>query len=67
MFEAIGGRKFVSCVIALAIGVIFFALGKIEQGGFLDLLKWTIIVYIGGNVASDIAVMLQRPSQPPSS
>lgn len=63
LFESLGGRKFLACVIALAIGVVFFAVGRIEQGGFLDLLKWTVAVYIGGNVASDVAAIFQRPPQ----
>lgn len=63
-FDAVGGRKFLACLIALVIGVIFFALGRIEQAGFIDLLKWTVVIYIGGNVASDVAAIFQaRPPQ----
>lgn len=63
-FDLIGGRKFLACLIALAIGVVFFALGRIAEAAFVELLKWTLIVYIGGNVASDVAIIFQRP-QPP--
>lgn len=66
MFELLGGRKFVSCVIALAISVIFFAVGKIDQSGFVDLLKWVVVVYIGGNVVADIATRIHRPGDPPT-
>lgn len=63
MFEAIGGRKFLACLIALVIGVVFFALGRIGEAGFIELLKWTIVIYIGGNVASDVAAIFQKPPQ----
>ena len=64
IFEKIGGRKLVACLIALVAAIVFFALQKMSEPGFLDLVKWALIVYIGGNVTTDVATMFKKPAPP---
>lgn len=65
LFEMIGGRKFLACVTALCIAVIFFALGRLSEPAFTELIKWTLLAYIGGNVAEGVAAVFSKPPQPP--
>lgn len=68
MFDRLGGRKIVACLVAIVSGIVFFALSRLSENGFIDLLKWTVLVYIGGNVASDVAAIIGRrtPPTPPT-
>lgn len=65
MFEALGGRKLLACLVTLVSGIVFFALSKMSEAGFVELIKWTVLVYIGGNVAADVAAVFSKPPQPP--
>jgi hypothetical protein len=65
MFEKLGGRKFLGYVVLVVVFVVaFLVLGKISEASFIDIMKWSFLGYIGGNVADTIASAFVKPELP---
>ena len=50
------GRKFILAVGFTLICCIFFAWGKLDQAGFIELCKWALTGYLGANVVQRAAL-----------
>lgn len=59
LFGALGGKKFTCCLILILISCTFFSIGKLDQPGFIDLLKWSFVTFVLAHAGSDIAATLK--------
>lgn len=59
VFKFLGGQKFSCCLILILISCTFFAVGKLDQVGFLDLLKWAFVTFSLTHGATDIAATIK--------
>jgi hypothetical protein len=63
-----GGRKMSLALLVLIVGTVAFFLGRLSEAGWLDLIKWDLIVYLGSAVGSDITERFGKqpiPTDPP--
>jgi len=50
MIEKLGGRKFLLTVAACVVFTALFAVGKLTEQGYKDMLLWVIGLFTGGNI-----------------
>jgi hypothetical protein len=59
LFKILGGQKFTCCLVLMAISVIFFAIGKLSESGFVDLLKWSFTSFVLTHAATNVTAIVR--------
>lgn len=59
IFKILGGQKFTCCLVLMTIAVTFFAIGKLSEAGFVDLLKWGFTSFTLTHAATNVTAIIK--------
>jgi len=66
VFNFLGGRKVFFALAVLTIATVAFFIGKLLEAGWLDIVKWTLVAYLGSAVGADAVAVFHKPPEPPA-